>query len=416
VLFIMVNSYTFDNGLKLIVKQMDGLLSVTMGILVGVGGAYESDREDGISHYIEHMQFKGTNKRNAQEISVAFDNIGAQVNAFTSKDITCYYSKATSARAEQAFEILSDLFLNSTFPEEEAVREKGVIVEEIAMNEDTPDDLCLDLLSNAMYGKSGYGRNILGPVDNVKGFTKADVDAYKAKFYRPENIVISFAGAVSFAQAKAMVEQYFSGMAGGKFIQPQKQIVQQNCSLFKNKPIEQAHLAIGYPGVARASSNLEAVQIMNTLLGSGMSSRLFQEVREKLGLAYSVYSYSSHYRECGHFSIYAGVNPKNITQAYEAILQVIQTAKKEGVSKEEFSRAREQLRSGSIFSQESTSSQMLWYGRNLLLEDKIDSFEALQERYDRVTLDDVMQALENIFNESKRSVALVGNVSAALPL
>ncbi|MBR7099963.1 MAG: insulinase family protein [Clostridia bacterium] len=412
----MVNSYTFDNGLKLIVKQMDGLLSVTMGILVGVGGAYESDREDGISHYIEHMQFKGTNKRNAQEISVAFDNIGAQVNAFTSKDITCYYSKATSARAEQAFEILSDLFLNSTFPEEEAVREKGVIVEEIAMNEDTPDDLCLDLLSNAMYGKSGYGRNILGPVDNVKGFKKADVDAYKAKFYRPENIVISFAGAVSFAQAKAMVEQYFSGMVGGKFIQPQKHIVQQNCSLFKNKPIEQAHLAIGYPGVARASANLEAVQIMNTLLGSGMSSRLFQEVREKLGLAYSVYSYSSHYRECGHFSIYAGVNPKNITQAYEAILQVIQTAKKEGVSKEEFSRAREQLRSGSIFSQESTSSQMLWYGRNLLLEDKIDSFEALQERYDRVTLDDVMQALENIFNESKRSVALVGNVSAALPL
>ena len=412
----MVNSYTFDNGLKLIVKQMDGLLSVTMGILVGVGGAYESDREDGISHYIEHMQFKGTNKRNAQEISVAFDNIGAQVNAFTSKDITCYYSKATSARAEQAFEILSDLFLNSTFPEEEAVREKGVIVEEIAMNEDTPDDLCLDLLSNAMYGKSGYGRNILGPVDNVKGFKKADVDAYKAKFYRPENIVISFAGAVSFAQAKAMVEQYFSGMVGGKFIQPQKHIVQQNCSLFKNKPIEQAHFAIGYPGVARASANLEAVQIMNTLLGSGMSSRLFQEVREKLGLAYSVYSYSSHYRECGHFSIYAGVNPKNITQAYEAILQVIQTAKKEGVSKEEFSRAREQLRSGSIFSQESTSSQMLWYGRNLLLENKIDSFEALQERYDRVTLDDVMQALENIFNESKRSVALVGNVSAALPL
>ena len=412
----MVNSYTFDNGLKLIVKQMDGLLSVTMGILVGVGGAYESDREDGISHYIEHMQFKGTNKRNAQEISVAFDNIGAQVNAFTSKDITCYYSKATSARAEQAFEILSDLFLNSTFPEEEAVREKGVIVEEIAMNEDTPDDLCLDLLSNAMYGKSGYGRNILGPVDNVKGFKKADVDAYKAKFYRPENIVISFAGAVSFAQAKAMVEQYFSGMVGGKFIQPQKHIVQQNCSLFKNKPIEQAHFAIGYPGVARASSNLEAVQIMNTLLGSGMSSRLFQEVREKLGLAYSVYSYSSHYRECGHFSIYAGVNPKNITQAYEAILQVIQTAKKEGVSKEEFSRAREQLRSGSIFSQESTSSQMLWYGRNLLLENKIDSFEALQELYDRVTLDDVMQALENIFNESKRSVALVGNVSAALPL
>ncbi|MBQ9081007.1 MAG: insulinase family protein [Clostridia bacterium] len=411
----MVKNYTFENGLKLIVKQMDGLLSVSMGILVGVGAAYENDAEDGISHYIEHMQFKGTQKRNAKEISDAFDNIGAQVNAFTGKDITCYYSKATASHAAEAFEILSDLFLNSTVPEEEAVREKGVIVEEIAMNEDTPEDLCLDVLSNAMYGKSGYGRNILGPAENVKGFTKAAVEAYKAQFYRPENIVISFAGAVSFETAKDLVEKYFSSLEGGKFHRRDKQIIQTNKSLYKNKKIEQVHLAIGYPGVARTDARVEAVQIMNTVVGSGMSSRLFQEVREKLGLAYSVYSYASHYRECGNLTIYAGVNPKNTLKAYDAVIEVLQKTKKEGITKEEFLRAREQLRASGIFAQESTSAQMLWYGRNLLHDGKVDSFEAQQARYDAVTQDDVMQALE-IFSSLKRSVAVVGDVHQALPV
>lgn len=412
----MVRSHTFENGLRLVVKQMDGLLSVSMGILVGAGAAYETAAEDGISHYIEHMQFKGTKTRNAKEISDAFDNIGAQVNAFTGKDMTCYYSKATASHADEAFEILSDLFLNSTFPEEEAAREKGVIVEEIAMNEDTPEDLCLDLLANSMYGEEGYGRNILGPASNVQGFTKEAVDNYKAQFYRPENIVISFAGAVSFEQAKALVEKYFGGMEKGNFTRRDKRIVQINRSLYKNKKIEQVHLAVGYPGVPRADKRVEAVQIMNTVVGSGMSSRLFQQVREKLGLAYSVYSYSSHYRECGHLTVYAGVNPKNTLKAYEAILEVLQEVQKEGITKEEFSRAREQLRAGGIFSQESTSSQMLWYGKNLLHDNKIDSFEAQQARYDAVTQDDVMQVLEQTFASPKRSAAIVGDVTEPLPV
>lgn len=412
----MVRNYTFENGLRLVVKEMDGLLSVSMGILVGAGAAYETDREDGISHYIEHMQFKGTKKRTSKEISDAFDNIGAQVNAFTGKDMTCYYSKATASHTGEAFEILSDLFLNSTFPEEEAVREKGVIVEEIAMNEDTPEDLCLDLLANSLYGKEGYGRNILGPAKNVKGFTKADVDAYKAQFYRPENIVISFAGAIRLEEAKELVEKYFGNMEKGTFIRRDKLIQKNRQSLYKNKKIEQVHLAVGYPGFTRTDKNVEAVQIMNTIVGSGMSSRLFQQVREKFGLAYSVYSYSSHYRECGHFTVYAGVNPQNVLKAYEAIIEVLQNVKKEGITKEEFVRAREQLRAGGIFSQESTSSQMLWYGKNLLHDNKIESFEEQQARYDAVTLDDVMQVTEDVFAPEKRCAAVVGNVNEALPL
>ena len=188
----MVKEKTLNNGVRVVIKNMEGLLSVSMGILVGTGAAFETDREDGISHFIEHMQFKGTKTRTAFEISDAFDALGAQVNAFTGKDLTCYYSKSTSDHAEEAFALLADLFLNSTFPEEEMEREKGVVVEEINMNEDAPEDLCLDLLSLASFGKANYGRNILGPQENVKGFTREDIFAYKRRraFLKPDGIVI----------------------------------------------------------------------------------------------------------------------------------------------------------------------------------------------------------------------------------
>ena len=330
--------------------------------------------------------------------------------------MTCYYSKATASHAEEAFGLLADLFLHASFPEEEAVREKEVICEEISMNEDTPEDLCLDVLSRAVYGETGYGRNILGPAENVRSFTKAAVDEYKARLYRPENIVVSFAGAVSFEKAKELTEKYFGGMEGGRFRPQDKPVLSLRRSLFKNKPIEQVHLALAYPGISRADKRVEALQIMNTVIGSGMSSRLFQEVREKLALAYSVYSYPSFYRECGHLTIYAGVNPRNAQKAYEAVCGVLSRALKEGITQAEFSRAREQIRSSGIFSQESTSSQMLWYGRNLLHDDRIDSFEAQQARYDAVTLDDVMQVLSETFGGEKRGAAIVGDVQAPLAL
>lgn len=411
---VMVRTYTFDNGLRLIVKEMDGLMSVTMGILVGAGGAYETDREDGISHYIEHMHFKGTATRTARQISDAFDNIGAQVNAFTGKDITCYYSKATQTHAEEAFALLSDIFLNSTFPDEEAVREKEVIVQEICMNEDSPDDLCMDDLGKAIYGKEGYGRNILGPAENVRGFTKEDVAAYKSQFYRPENIVISFAGAVSFDKAKELTERYFAGMEGGKFTPREKPVNLVSQSLCRNKKIEQVHIAIGYPGVCRTDPRLEALQIGNTILGNGMSSRLFQEVREKLGLAYTVYSFITVFRECGHLTIYAGVSPDNVTKAYEAIIREIKKVLESGITDAEFRRAREQLRASGIFSQESTSSQMLWYGRNLLYDGVVDSFEEQQARYDAVTAEDVMTVMRSTYGEKPSGIGVVGDVSEPL--
>ncbi len=412
----MVFEKKYENGLRLVVKQMQGLMSVTMGILVGTGASAETDSEDGISHFIEHMQFKGTRKRNAFEVSDAFDRLGAQVNAFTGKDLTCYYSKCTSDHTAECFEILSDLFLNSTFPDEEMDREKGVVCEEIAMNEDTPEDLCLDLLAQAFYGKENYGRNILGTAKNVKGFTVEDMLRYKRARYCPQNIVISFAGAVDPRTAQALVESYFGGLDTGAFEKRIPVLQTKKTSLVKRKPIEQMHIGIAYPSPKRGSELENAVNIVNGVLGGSMSSRLFQEVREKRGLAYSVYSYASPYNDCGTQIVYAGVNPAQKQQAYDAIEAVVKEIKKNGITQEEFLRSREQMKSGLFFSNENSNSQMLLYGKYMLHFNQIFDFEKRLNEINSLTLQDALSAIDVMFDEDDKAVSLVGNTDEALSL
>ena len=410
----MVHFKQLDNGIKLIVNQMSGLLSVTMGILVHTGASVESDAEDGISHFIEHMMFKGTKKRTAFQISDEMDRIGAQVNAFTGKDMTCYYAKSTTAHAAEAFEILSDLFLESTFPEDETVKEKGVIIEEINMNEDTPDDLCLDLLSRAFYGERGYGRNILGTPENVSSFTKADVDKYMQKHYVPDNIVISMAGNIDVKLAEELVEKYFAGVEKRCCKRGEIKVEFQAKSLFKTKDIEQVHIGIAFPSVKRYDSLYDATQILNAILGGSMSSRLFQTVREELGLAYTVYSYISTYAETGALSVYAGVNSDKYLQSVEAIYKCIDDIKKKNISSEEFVRGKEQLISSQIFAQESTSSQMLLFGKELLYSGRLYNFEERINAISAVTLKDVLQAVESNFDDKYKALALVGAVKKPL--
>lgn len=411
----MVETKTLKSGVRVIIKHMEGLLSVTMGVLVGTGAAYETDKEDGISHFIEHMQFKGTKTRTAFEISDAFDALGAQVNAFTGKDMTCYYSKATSDHAKEAFALLADLFLNSTFPEEEMKREKGVVLEEINMCEDTPEDLCLDLLARAAFGEKNYGRNILGPQSNVSGFTREDIFSYKKARYCPENIVISFAGNISAAEAIALAEEYFGELECAAFEKRTVTIDRRNDNLFKSKPIEQAHFAIGFPCVERNSPDFAAVQVMNAILGGGLSSRLFMRVREELGLAYSVYSYTSHYEETGMLTVYAGVNPQKAEDAAAAVVSVIETFLKDGVTEDEFKRGREQMRAGNIFSQENTSSQMLLYGKQLLYTNEVYDFEKRMQEISALKRDDIARVSRQI-DFSRAAVASVGNLKKAITL
>ena len=412
----MVKTTTLPSGVRVVVKSMEGLLSVTMGILVGTGAAFESDKEDGISHFIEHMQFKGTTTRTAFEISDAFDALGAQVNAFTGKDLTCYYAKSTSDHAGEAFGLLADLFLNSTFPEEEMVREKGVVIEEINMDEDTPDDLCLDLLSRAAFGKENYGRNILGPAKNIEGFTREDIFAYKDERYCPENIVISFAGNIGLDEAAQLALRYFGDMACKNFKERKKNVLWQGGNLFRSKPIEQAHFAFAFPTIERDHKDFAATQVMNAVFGGGMSSRLFKRVREELGLAYSVGSYTSHYEEAGALTVYAGVNPKKAEEAAEAVRQVIETFVKDGMTQEEFHRGKEQLRASSIYSQESTSSQMLLYGKHMLFKNEAYDFEKRMAEIAAVTEEDIRRVIRENFDFSRVAVASVGNLKKAITL
>lgn len=410
----MVHYKQLDNGIRLIVKQMSGLLSVTMGIIVGTGSYVETDAEDGISHFVEHMMFKGTKKRTAFQISDEMDAIGAQVNAFTGKDLTCYYVKSTSGHAEEAFDILSDLFLNSVFPADEMKRERGVILEEISMNEDTPDDLCLDLLGRAFFGDKNYGRNILGPRKNVRSFKRENLQAYISERYVAENIVISMAGNISPDTAQSMVEKYFADVPRSDGRTREVQVSLQAKNLHKKKDIEQVHIGIAYPSMKRYERLADATQIMNAVFGGGMSSRLFQEVREKLGLAYTVYSYLTSYKDTGSLVIYAGVNADNYIKSYDAINDCIAKIKSKDITEEEFRRGKEQLVSSQIFAQESTSSQMLLYGKELIYSGNIYDFEDRVNKINCVTLDDVREAIEYNFDEKYKATALVGRTDKHL--
>lgn len=413
----MTYSKKFPSGLRMVVKKIDGLLSVSMGVLVGTGSCFETEKENGISHFIEHMMFKGTKKRNAFEISDAMDRIGAQVNAFTSKDITCYYAKSTSDHAGEAFEILSDFVLHSVFPEEEMDREKGVVCEEIAMTEDTPDDLCLDVLAEAYFGKEGYGRTILGPAENVRGFTRGDLLGYIEERYNPENIVISFAGNIDEKQAQELVLQNFeNALKKREFSSRKKPIALQRASLYKYKEIEQAHIAFAYPSLRREDPLADAAQVVNTIAGGGMSSRLFQKVREQLGLAYTVYSYISSFTEGGLLTVYAGVNPANVAKAQDAIFETIDDFCREKFTKDEFLRGKEQVKSAVILAQENTASQMIAYGKYMLYNDAVLDLEKRVRDIDAMTMEDCERALSLNFNRADMAASIVGKVKKPLKI
>ncbi len=407
----------FDNGLRLTVKRIEGLLSVTAGVLVKTGSINEDDDNNGISHFIEHTMFKGTGKRTAFEISDNIDSIGAQINAFTSKELTCYYTKSTAAHLEDSLEVLSDIFFNSVFDKQELEKEKGVVIEEINMCEDTPEDICLDLLAQNYYGNTGLGRTILGPAKNIRHFTKKHIDEYMDKYYTADNVVISIAGNVDIKTVEQLVEKYFANLF--KRIKSSSQ--KNNKEFFTNngykyKKIEQAHIGLCSKGLALGDKRVDAFAISNMIFGGGMSSRLFQRVREELGLAYSVYSYPSNYKDGGVFEIYAGVNQNSRDLAFNAILEELARFKKDGVTEKEFLRGKEQLKSGFLMGQESTASQMLLYGKYLIYLDEQFDFDKRLRELDAVSMKDVLEVIDEFFNTDGFATATVGRAKKPLEI
>ena len=405
----MVKVKTYPNGLRVIVKEIEYVQSVTMGIMVGVGSAFETQSENGISHFIEHVNFKGTEKRTAFDISDEIDSIGAQINAFTSKDVTCYYVKCIRDHVEKSFEILSDIFLNSVYPKEELDKERTVIIEEINMTEDTPDDLCIDKLATAFFGDRGYGATILGPMENALRFSRDDIFNYRKKYYVPKNTVISFAGKVKYEEVIDMVDKYFAGYQGESIYVPH--LVETNVytnDVCVDKSIEQVHFGLAIPSAEISSDKRYASLCISSILGGGMSSRLFQSVREKRGLAYSVYSFMSSYKEAGVLYVYAGVNPKTVKSAYDCILEELNGLSNNGITLKELNRAKEQIKGSTALSSESTSSLMMSYGKRLLLTNDIFDIEKELNKLSSLTLEDVNQLAKEKFNSSVMATSIVG--------
>lgn len=405
----MVKVKTYTNGLRVIVKEIEYVQSVTMGVMVGVGSAHETEDENGISHFIEHVNFKGTERRTAFDISDEIDGIGAQINAFTAKDVTCYYVKCIEEHVERSFEILSDIFLNSTYPKEELDKERTVIIEEINMTEDTPDDLCIDKLATAYFGNRGYGATILGPIENAKRFNREDIFNYRKKYYVPQNTVISFAGKIKFERVVELVDKYFANFSSSANFSSNY----VTTSFYGNdscveKSIEQVHIGLGIPCVEITSPERSACLCLSSILGGGMSSRLFQSVREKRGLAYSVYSFLSAYKETGILYIYAGVNPKSVTEAYNCILEEITDFSKKGITQKELNRAKEQIKGSTALSSESTSSLMMSFGKRLLLSNEIFDVEKELKKLSSLTLEEVNLVAKNRFNCKKMATSIVG--------
>lgn len=409
---------TYDNGLKLAVKRLPRVKSVTMGVFVGAGSVDENDKNNGISHYIEHMMFKGTKKRSAFDIADHIDSIGAQINAFTTKEMTCYYTKALAEHAEQTFEIVSDLFFNSVFDDKESEKEKKVIFEEIAMVEDRPDDICIDLLAEAFYGNRTLGRTILGTKETVGALTREDIERYMQRFYIPSNTVISVAGALKFDEAEKLAEKYFASLFKTKGGEIERQKITKSRPKQKNKfkDVEQAHICLGFPSEKFNSNISNEIAVISAVLGGGMSSRLFQKIREEKGLAYQVYSYPSAYRKSGVFTVYAAVNPSMVKPAAELIIEEIKQLKEKGITRQEFERGREQLKSALVYGQESSISLMNAYGRYMVITGKMLNLENKIKSINKMTMDDVRRALNKLFDFGNMCASYVGREEGAIDL
>lgn len=405
----MIKKKEYTNGLKVVVDNNNFVRSVSMGILVGTGSNCEKKSENGISHFIEHVNFKGTEKRSSFDISDSIDRIGAQIDAFTSKDITCYYVKCTDEHTEDSFEILADLFCNSVYPNDELDKERDVIIEEINMSEDSPDDLCLDLLAKAYFGNDGFGQPILGCLENVNRFTREDIFNFKKKYYKTSNIVVSFAGNVTIEQACDLVEKYMPTY--GLFEKTELPIHSINCpqgNLFSNKEIEQNHIAIGFPGVKIQDPDRFALICLNAILGGGMSSRLFQSIREKEGLAYAVYSFLSSYKELGVICVYAGVNPSKRNISFNYLLDEINQFGRKGVTENELNRAKEQIKGSTVLSRENMSSVMISQGKRLLLTGELFDIDKDLQTVSDLKLENVNDIAKKYFSTDNFATAIVG--------
>ncbi len=404
----MYQKTTLDNGVRILSEEIPHVRSVAVGIWVNVGSRDEQDENNGISHLIEHMMFKGTEKRSPKDIAEELDAVGGQLNAFTTKEYTCYHAKVLDEHIDLAIDLLTDMLFNSKFNEEDLEREKNVIIEEIKMYEDAPDELVHDIFTGTLWHGHPLGRPIIGSAEIVNSFSRKDLVDYYRKHYIPNNMVISLAGNIKHQQAVEKLTPIFEKLKAGeqrRVSTPPKGISNLNC---QNKGTEQVHMVIGTPGYQLDHRDVYTVQLMNTVLGGGLSSRLFQEIREQRGLVYSVYSYHSSYHDSGLFAVYAGLSKNNVNQAMELIFKEVKDISQNGITESELQRAKDQLKGGLLLSLENVNSRMSRLGKSELYLGKVLEPDEIVQKVYKVTNEDIQRVASEMFKPDNFTMAAIG--------
>ncbi len=402
-----------DNGIRVVTETMPELRSVAVGFWAGTGSRDEPDELAGASHFLEHLLFKGTDRRSAQQIAEAVEAVGGEMNAFTAKEYTAYYVRLLDESIDLGLDILSDVVWSPAFRPDEVDCERQVILDEIRMHEDTPEDLVHSIFSEALFPGQTVGREVLGRNSTIEAMTRDQIAGFHHRHYKSGNIVVAAAGNLNHDEIVELVDRRFSGEQGDRDPRPDAEVRPAAATRIVTRPTEQAHLVVGMPGLSRRDPDRYALSVLNHVLGGGMSSRLFQEIRERRGLAYSVYSYRTAFADTGMFAVYAGTAPSRAPEVLSIInAELDRLVTDRGVDEGELDRSKGHFKGQMALALEGSSSRMERIGRSELTSGEILGVDELVQKIDAVTPDDVARVIHRIFAGTPRVLAAVGPVDA----
>lgn len=404
----MISRTTLPNGLRVVTEYIPHVRSASIGFWLRAGSRYEEPHVNGISHFIEHLVFKGTRSRSARDIAEAIDGSGGHLNAFTAKELTCYYARVLDQRFELAFDLLADMLVNPRMAEEDVEKEKSVILEEIRMYEDTPEDLAHELFTENLMADHPLAAPVLGTAETVTSLTRQAILDYVNRRYRTGNLVVSVAGRVEHQQVLDSLERYLQGLAEGQCSFTPQPVQPRLNPLWRVKDIEQVHLCVGALALPRNDERRFALLVLDTALGGGMSSRLFQELREERALVYSVYTFQSAFQDTGLFGIYAATSPKQAREVVACIVDEVERVRRYGLEPAELERAKEQMKGALMLSLESTSARMSRLAKAELYQDRPLTPDELMARVDAVSQADLAEVAELVLQPERFTCAGVG--------
>ncbi len=408
----MYKKTILENGLTVVTEEMPEFRSCSLGIWATVGSRNEKSDQAGLSHFLEHLLFKGTPSRSAAEIAEAMDGVGGHINAFTEKESTCYYARVMDHHLPLALEILSDMLLNSLLDEQEIEREKGVVLEEIKMYEDAPDEIIFDLFTRTLWGDDPLGRPVIGRREVVSSLNRQELKGYLARHYVAPNLIVAAAGQVRHEAFLEQVSGFLNDGLPTARSEMTHSVPRSNPrTTVRTKDCEQAYMCYGCDGMSQTDDRRYAMLVLDSVLGGSMSSRLFQEIREKRGLVYSVGTFQSSYRDCGVFGIYASTSAERMPQVLDLTRQVLSSLRHEGMTPVEFERAREHLKGSIALALESTSSRMMRLARCEHYYGRLISLEEVIAKIDAVTPEQVKELAEWLLDTERYTLAVLGPVS-----